>query len=94
MSGSLKEEVKIVKILANRHRIRILQVLRSSRIHICVREIAESVGISQSLASHFLSYLSTCRVVHGIRVGKTICYSPGDNAFAKSVFRVMDALTT
>lgn len=94
MSGTLKEEVQVVKILANRHRIRILQVLRSSRKHICVREIAEAVGISQSLASHFLSYLSARRVVQGVRVGKTICYSPGDNAFAKSVFRVMDALTT
>lgn len=93
MPGTFKEEVEIVKILANRHRIRILQTLLTARGELCVRELSEAVGISQSLTSHFLSYLSARRVIEGRREGKTICYSPASNIFAQKVFRVMKTLT-
>lgn len=88
----LQEQTKIMKILANQNRFHILVSMLHATSHLCVHQLSEKVGVSQSLASHQLAYLSAHGVVEGYRVGQTMCYRSLGTVFAKRVFQVVGFL--
>lgn len=57
-------------------RIKILYILRESEL--CVCDIAEVVGMSQSAVSHQLKALKTARLVRFRKDGKSVFYSLDD----------------
>lgn len=93
MIKTLQEQTKIMKILANQNRIHLLVYIADAKTDLCVNQLSEKVGISQSLASHQLAYLSSRSVIEGYRVGQTMCYKPSETEFAKRVFEVVGFLS-
>ncbi|WP_074956843.1 ArsR/SmtB family transcription factor [Alicyclobacillus macrosporangiidus] len=64
------------KALADPTRIRILHNL--SKRELCVCDLAEVLGMTQSAVSHQLRYLRTLRIVKGRREGNTVYYTCDD----------------
>jgi DNA-binding transcriptional ArsR family regulator len=64
------------KALADPTRIRILHSL--TRRELCVCDLAEVLGMSQSAVSHQLRYLRTLRIVKNRRDGNTVFYTCED----------------
>jgi DNA-binding transcriptional ArsR family regulator len=64
------------KALADPTRIRILHNL--SRRELCVCDLAEILGMTQSAVSHQLRYLKALRIVKNRRDGNTIYYTCDD----------------
>lgn len=81
-----------IKILSNKHRYAIMKRLFDSTRDMCVHELSQAVGISQSATSHQLAYLEACGVVESVRTGKTKCYLPTDSLLTKKVSRVIESL--
>lgn len=80
------------KILASSTRYRILRELsaaRSARREMCVGEIAEAVGLSQSAISHQLALLEAYGVVAGERMGQTTCYDFTSSPLTKDIERTI-----
>jgi len=77
------------KILSDPTRLNILCLLADNREGLCVNEIAESVKVSQSAASHQLSKLEARSVIESFRDGQMICYSLAKNDIAKNLEKVM-----
>lgn len=67
---------EIFKILGDPTRMHILAVL--ARKNVCVIELADEVGVTQSAISHQLRMLKTMRLVASKRMGKRIIYSLAD----------------
>jgi DNA-binding transcriptional ArsR family regulator len=88
-----KEYIKIIKTLSNERRRDILLCLRDTKKHMCVNEISQSVGMSQSLASHQLKYLESRDLICGERHGQTICYELCDNEITRKTLKVIETLT-
>lgn len=88
-----KESVIVMKVLSNMHRYAIMETLLNTEKDLCVNEIAESVGISQSLASQQLTYLQTHGLIVGHRIGKTVCYLPSSVPLTKKIERVISVLS-
>ena len=65
------------KIFGDSTRIKILCVLRSREM--CVQELADAVGMTQSAISHQLRTLKQMDLVKNRREGKTIFYSLADS---------------
>jgi len=89
MTKTLEEQTKIMKILANKNRLHLLNCILNAKNNLCVNQLASHVGISQSLASHQLAYLSSHNIVEGYRTGQIICYKSSETVFAKKVFEVV-----
>ncbi len=68
---------ELFKIFGDTTRIKILYVLFVSEL--CVCDIAEALGISQSAISHQLRIIKTARLVKSRRDGKTVYYSLADD---------------
>lgn len=64
------------KIFGDSTRIKILCVLRSKEM--CVQELADAVGMTQSAVSHQLRTLKQTDLVKNRREGKTVYYSLAD----------------
>jgi len=67
---------EIFKILGDPTRLRILLAL--SKQELCVIDIAELLGVTESAVSHQLRLLKTMRLVKLRREGKLAFYSLGD----------------
>jgi len=67
---------EIFKVLGDPTRIRILQAL--SQRELCVCDLAELLGMSQSAVSHQLRVLRTARLVRYHKEGKMVHYSLDD----------------
>lgn len=65
------------KIFGDSTRIKILCVLRSKEM--CVQELADAVGMTQSAISHQLRTLKQTDLVKNRREGKTVYYSLADD---------------
>lgn len=78
------------KILSDPTRFKILCLLLKERDGMCVNEIADSVGISHSAASHQLSKLESKGVVTSFREGQMVCYEMKHNVFTKNLINVID----
>jgi ArsR family transcriptional regulator len=81
----------IFKTLANPHRVRILELLFNSNKEMCVNELSEKLGISQSLTSQNLSYLAARNIIEPKRYGQTTCYIPANNEQSKLVNKILKA---
>lgn len=64
------------RVFGDSTRIKILYAL--SRAEMCVCDIAELLGVSQSAVSHQLQILRSSRLVRYRREGKTVFYSLND----------------
>lgn len=89
---NLQEVTLPIKILSNQNRFAIMLLLLKSKENLCVNEVADAVGISQSLASHQLAYLEARGAVIGHRTGQIICYRPTNTPLAKKIRAVVELL--
>lgn len=90
---TLEEQIQIGKIISNSNRLQILKYLFEATQEVCVYQISQKVGISQSLASHQLAYLSARGVVEGYRVGQTMCYKIVNSKYAHVLSHVVKILS-
>lgn len=74
----------VFKVLGDPTRLRILRVLINQEV--CVRDIADELGMGQSAVSHQLRILRDARLVQFRRDGKTVYYSLAD----AHVFTLLD----
>lgn len=72
----LYDLAELFKVFGDSTRIRILYVLFKEEV--CVCDIAEELGMTQSAISHQLKILKTNRLVKSKRDGKQIIYSLAD----------------
>ena len=72
----LKELADFFKVFADTTRLRILSVLFQSEM--CVCDLAEVLGMTQSAISHQLRILKQMKLVKNRREGKTVFYSLAD----------------
>lgn len=77
----------VFKVFGDGTRIRILWVLFDKEV--CVYDIAESVGMTQSAVSHQLRVLKQARLVKARRVGKNTFYSLDDEHVKRIIEQVM-----
>ena len=73
----LYDLAELFKIFGDSTRIRILYVLFESEM--CVCDIAQLLGMTQSAISHQLRALKNVRLVKARREGKTVFYSLADD---------------
>ena len=73
---TLYDLTELFRIFGDSTRIRILYVLFASEM--CVCDIAQLLGMTQSAISHQLRALKNARLVKGRREGKTVFYSLAD----------------
>ena len=73
----LKELADFYKVLADATRIKILWILLESEM--CVCDIAQLLGMTQSAISHQLQVLKKSKLVKYRREGKTVFYSLADS---------------
>ena len=74
----------VFKVLGDPTRLRILRVLMNQEV--CVRDIADELGMGQSAVSHQLRILRDARLVQFRRDGKTVYDSLAD----AHVFTLLD----
>ena len=72
----LKELADFFKVFADTTRLRILSVLFQSEM--CVCDLAEVLGMTQSAITHQLRILKQKKLVKNRREGKTVFYSLAD----------------
>ena len=73
----LYDLAELFRIFGDSTRIRILYVLFEAEM--CVCDIAQLLGMTQSAISHQLRYLKNARLVKARREGKTVFYSLADD---------------
>ncbi|UQF81996.1 MAG: metalloregulator ArsR/SmtB family transcription factor [Mogibacterium diversum] len=77
-----KEDVRMIKALADENRLRILECLHHGEKCACV--ILEELSITQSTLSHHMKLLCDCRLVDSRKDGRCMHYSiseEGKNRF-------------
>lgn len=84
---TISELSEVFKVFGDATRIRILWVLFDKEV--CVYDIAESVGMTQSAVSHQLRVLKQARLVRAKRVGKNTFYSLDDEHVKRIIEQVM-----
>lgn len=77
----------VFKVFGDGTRIRILWVLFDCEV--CVYDIADAVGMTQSAVSHQLRVLKQARLVKARRVGKNTFYSLDDEHVKRIIEQVM-----
>ena len=75
---TLEQIAELFKGFADPTRVHILSLLQV-REELCVTELAEAVGVSQSAVSHQLRILKQMHLIKFRREGKNIWYSLADN---------------
>ena len=79
----LYDLAELFKVFGDSTRIRILFVLFEAEV--CVCDLAEALGMTQSAISHQLKILKQSRLVKSRRVGKSVFYSLADNHVRKII---------
>jgi DNA-binding transcriptional ArsR family regulator len=92
--SQLDELLEVCKALANPTRLQIMGWLRDPAEHfapqadpmeevgVCVKQIQEKAGISQSTASQFMAVLQRARLVESTRIGHWTYYRRNDRRIA------------
>ncbi|MFQ5661638.1 MAG: ArsR/SmtB family transcription factor [Candidatus Paceibacteria bacterium] len=81
--------VGVLKILSSKTRFKIISELLKKEEGLCVKELAEAVGISQSAVSHQLARLEDKEIVSSCRIGQMICYCVKKTALTKSIAEII-----
>ena len=84
----LCDAAELLKVFGDPTRIRIIFVLGQSEM--CVCDIANLLGMTQSAISHQLRVLKQARLVNARRDGKTIYYSLCDDNVQRSFYCAME----
>lgn len=84
----LYDAAELLKVFGDSTRIRIIFVLCQSEM--CVCDIADLLGMTQSAISHQLRVLKQARLVKARRSGKTIFYSLCDGHVQKIFYCAME----
>ena len=79
----LYDLAELFKVFGDSTRIRSLFVLFEAEV--CVCDLAEALGMTQSAISHQLKILKQSRLVKSRRVGKSVFYSLADNHVRKII---------
>ena len=66
----------LFRLLGDPTRLRIVDALTSAEL--CVHEISERIGLSESAVSHQLRLMRTMRIVRGRREGRCVYYALDD----------------
>ena len=74
--ASLMDLAELFKVFGDTTRVRILYVLLEAEV--CVCDLAEALGMTQSAVSHQLRILKQNKLVRARRDGKSIFYSLAD----------------
>jgi DNA-binding transcriptional ArsR family regulator len=74
MEPNTERKIQACKLLCHPTRFAMLSALIEAPDGMCVYEIAEIAGVSQSAASHQLAKLETKEVVASYPSGQTVCY--------------------
>ena len=85
---AIDEIATLFKIFGDSTRIRIMFVLFKNEM--CVCDIAESLGMTQSAISHQLRILKQSRLVKSRRAGKTVFYSLADSHVKGIFYQAME----
>jgi len=85
-----RETASVFKILADPTRCRILKLLVHNTCGMCVGEIADTLGVSHSAASHQLNGLEDQEVLVSIRDGQSVCYELADTPIACTIANILD----
>lgn len=85
---TLYDLCELFRIFGDSTRIRILYVLFEAEM--CVCDIANILGMTQSAISHQLRALKSARLVKGRRDGKTVLYSLADDHVKTIIDQGMD----
>ena len=85
---TLYDAAELFKIFGDSTRIRILYALFESEM--CVCDIAELLGMTQSAISHQLRVLKQARLVRNRREGKTVYYFLADDHVRTIIGQGMD----
>jgi len=85
---SLKELADTFKLLSDFTRVKILYVLSLSEL--CVQDISDLTGVSQSAVSHQLRILRNSRLVTWKKSGKQVFYSLNSDAVASLIEKGME----
>ncbi|XCP86286.1 metalloregulator ArsR/SmtB family transcription factor [Roseburia hominis] len=87
----VKDLADFFKVFADTTRIRILCVLLQSEM--CVCDLAEVLGMTQSAISHQLRLLKQMKLVKNRREGKTVFYSLADGHIQTIINQGMEHIT-
>ena len=87
----LKELADFYKVFGDSTRIKILCVLLESEM--CVCDIAQLLGMTQSAISHQLRVLKQMKLVKNRREGKTVYYSLSDGHIQTIISQGMEHIT-
>ena len=88
---TLYDLAELFKVFGDSTRIRILYALFEAEL--CVCDIAQLLGLTQSAVSHQLRVLKASRLVKPRRDGKTVFYSLADEHVRKIIAQGMDHIT-
>jgi DNA-binding transcriptional ArsR family regulator len=77
------------RILSDPTRCRMLLLLSRNPEGICVSEISDALGMSQSATSHQLGKLERNGVLTSYRDGQMICYEIASSLRAKAIIKVL-----
>ncbi len=80
---------EILKILCDPTRYDMLRLLFRKNAELCVKEIADKIGISHSAASHQLARLEDKGIVRCWREGQTICYAAVETPHTRALRRII-----
>ncbi|MEJ2420354.1 MAG: metalloregulator ArsR/SmtB family transcription factor [Acidobacteriota bacterium] len=85
----MKDMEKVMKALSDKTRLRILNLLGPGPL--CVCEVVEVIGLSQSTVSKHLSLLKDAGLIQDERRGKWIYYAlnPGGDVFGRKVLALV-----
>ena len=83
-----QKSLELLKLISSEARMKIVCLL-FKHDELCVHEIADSVGLSQSATSHQLAKLEAKNVVDSKRDGQTICYSIKENDSTERLRRII-----
>ena len=72
---------ELFKMFGDSTRVKIINVLLNNEL--CVNDISEKIGVSQSAVSHQLRILKQAKLVKFRKDGQTIYYSLADNHVEK-----------
>lgn len=89
--GILKDLADFYKVFGDATRIKILCVLLESEM--CVCDLAEILGMTQSAISHQLRVLKQMKLVKNRREGKTIFYSLADGHIQSIINQGIEHIT-
>jgi len=92
ISSNIEQTAELLKLLGDATRLKILQLLFSEGKDMCVYEIAQGVGASQSATSHQLARLESLGVVSSFRDGQKVCYELTEANITKSIKNILKAV--